>query len=185
MKFLFRQWNRKLQRGVSYLVAFVMVCALFCVGTPTAHASGTVLKIGYSDANGIFEDENGKPYGYAVEYMEAFAKHTGWEFEWVPYSWEKCLLALEQGEVDLMVMTRYTEGRRERFLYSSLSMGYNHAVLFTDPHSDIYYQDHHAFEGKRIGVAGGTVVESSIIRHNSDLDLDCKVVPFLSESVAR
>ena len=69
MKFIVRHWNRKLRRGVSYLAAFVVVCSLVCVGTPTAYADNTVLTIGYSDANGIFQDEGGKPYGYPVEYM--------------------------------------------------------------------------------------------------------------------
>ena len=179
------KWNQHVKRGISLLLAFFAVCSCLCVNAPIAYASGTTLKVGYSDPNGIFADENGIPTGYAVEYLEEFSKYSGWKFDLIPYTWEECLAALERGTIDLMVMTRYTPERGERFLFSDLPMGYNHAVIFTEPDSQIYYQDYQAFRGCRIGVTEGTVVESSVIKHSEDLDLNWEIVPFLSEKDMR
>ena len=151
----------------------------------TARAAGTVLRVGYSDSDGITLDEAGKHSGYAVEYLEKISQYTGWRYEYVYDSWEACMDRLEKGDVDLLVMTHYTEERGERFLFSELPMGYNYTVLYAGMDSGIYYQDRSAFEGCRIGVASGTSFETSLMEYLEELELDCEVVRFRTETVAR
>lgn len=151
-----------------------------------AHAANTVvIKVGYSDSDGIAVDEDGNYSGYTVDYLEELSRYTGWEYEYVLDSWEGCMDALEQGEVDILPMTSYTPERAERFLYSSLDMGVIYPVLYTNADQNIFYQDYSAFHGRRIGVVTGTFFERALTEYVDRLDLNCEIVPFSDENESR
>ena len=187
-KFYWRNRNKCLRQGISLLLAVVLACSLLQFSAPTAHASGTVLKVGYSDIDGISVDDQGDHVhysGYAVDYLKEIAKYTDWEYEYVFDSWENCLDALERGEIDLLPMVIHTPERAERFLYSNLDVRTSYTVLYAEPSSDIYYRDYPAFDGCRIGVAAKSYFETSLYEQINSLGLECEVITFPTESAAK
>lgn len=178
--------NKWSSKGISGILTLLFLLITLSFGLPmNIYADDTVLKVGYSDSDGILVDENGEYSGYAVGYLEELSRYTGWKYEFVYDSWKNCMDRLESGELDLLVMTHYTEERGKRFLYSNLSMGHNYTVLYTNADSDIYYQDYNAFDGCRIGVAAETSFEMSLEAYLKELNLNCEIVPFDSETLAR
>lgn len=158
------------------------ILGILFVSASTVHAvNPVVIKVGYSDSDGISVDENGTYSGYVVDYLEELSRYTGWEYEYVFHSWKGCMNALEQGEVDLLPMMLYTPERGERFLYSVLDMGTNYMVLYTSPDRNIFYRDYSAFEGCRIGVVSETFFEDILREHIDSLDLNCEIITYSNE----
>ncbi len=90
-------WNRRSGIWVSMLASLLFV--LISVVCPkTVYAESIVLKVGYSDSDGIIVDEDGNHSGYAVDYLEEIAKYTGWKYEFVCDTWSNGLENLEQGK---------------------------------------------------------------------------------------
>ena len=149
------------------------------------HGASRVLKVGYADCDPIFKDEAGNYSGYGVSYLEEIARHTQWKYEYIFDSWKNCLQKLENGEIDLLIMTHHTSERRGQFLFSNLPMGYDYPVLYAAPNKDMYYQDYKAFDGARIGVSAETSFHDTLSIYLKEKNLTCQVITFPSDLDAK
>lgn len=108
--------------------------------------------------NFIDYDENGKPAGFSCDYLDEIAKYTGWTYEYIPVSFSDAQKMLENGELDIMTGTQYTEERAARYDYGAVSMASDANVLCVPAaNTDYCYNDYSALEGKTIGVMTASI----------------------------
>ena len=60
------------------------------------HFYGNTVRVGWFDCEGYFEkDKDGNLMGFGVDYLNAIAVYTGWEYEFVKSTREGCLEMLQ------------------------------------------------------------------------------------------
>lgn len=125
-------------------------------GAEESAPEGTV-RVGCVDIdNFLVTAREGYTSGYAVEYLEKIAEHTGWEYEYVKGSWAECLRWLEEGRIDLLLPAEYSQERAEKYLFSEQMCCMDYAALVGRKDDDSYfYEDYEAFEGMRVGMIEG------------------------------
>ncbi len=114
------------------------------------------LRVGiYQNKPKVFLDEAGKPAGFWVDLLEYIADVENWSLEYVPCQWDRCLQAVEQGQLDLMMDVAYSEERDRLF-------DFNQEVVLA---------------------SWSVVYARSGLKLDSMLDLDQKRVVVLKESI--
>ena len=143
--------NKVSKRG--YIVLCIMIFVLALVDIDYLYASDQKIKIGYVPNYGTLidsEDENKKGYGY--DYFEEISKYTGWEYEYIPCTWEEGLDMLQKGEIDIFGPMQKTLEREEVFEFTEANFGYEFGLLYAPEESPLYYEDFEAFNGMRVGI---------------------------------
>ena len=108
--------------------------------------------------NFIDYDEYGNPSGFSCDYLDEIARYTGWTYEYIPVSFKEAQKMLEEGTLDIIPGTQYTEERAARYDYCKTSMVVDSNVLCVPvDNMDYYYNDFKALEGKNIGVMTGSI----------------------------
>lgn len=108
--------------------------------------------------NFIDYNEYGKPSGFACDYLNEIARYTGWTYEYVPVSFSEAQKMLEEGTLDIIPGTQYTQERAARYDYCNTSMVVDANVLCVPVgNMSFYYNDLKALEGKNIGVMTGSI----------------------------
>lgn len=99
-------------------------------------------------------DENKKPSGYAVDYLNEIARYTDWEYEYVVYqSGDEALASIKQGETDILPSLHYSEERAAWLRYSSSPYCEVSTTLYTQPDNTTYaYEDFELFDKMNIGI---------------------------------
>lgn len=138
-------------------VWMVIILSVLPVSMTSVNAEEKVIKIGY-DANSHFiQEKNNEYYGYGVEYLEKISEYTDWEYEYVKSdSWNKCFDMLRDGTIDIICTAHYTEDRAAEFIYSSIPLGYETTLLYTNKDSHITYKDYDAIAGSKVGLLEGS-----------------------------
>jgi PAS domain S-box-containing protein len=111
---------------------------------------------------GVYEFEplvsvrgQGGPGGLYVDLLEHVARQEGWRLVYVPGTWDDCLRALLDGEVDLVPVVGYSEERARRFAFTAESPVLDWGVVFTREGSPI--ESLFDLQGKRIGALRGSI----------------------------
>lgn len=112
-----------------------------------------VIRVGAPES--IYDDVNahGERTGYGYEYLQKIANYTGWEYEYVPCTWNDCFEKLQNGEIDILEAISYTDERAETMAFSSMPMSEENYYIFAKlADTDITLSDISTFDGKNIGV---------------------------------
>lgn len=163
---------------VMFLAAVFLLC--FSVNIPS-HAEGRIIKVGAITGNSFIENTDGVYHGYGVEYLEEIAKYTGWEYAYVFDTWENCIKRLESGELDMLCNMQYTRERADRYLYSSIPLGYDYSIIYARPDSDIFYEDYESMKGRKVGLMTKSNHSESFIKHADRLELNCEALYYDTE----
>ncbi len=159
-------------------VCTVGVC-LFSVFNIRIEAKARVIKVGHHDYPGFIEEENGKAYGYAVDYLDKMSEYTGWEYEYVYDSWDNLLQKLADGEIDMLCSAQYTEERDELFDYADEPLGYESGILYVRSDDDRYYfNDYEAFEGMNIGIMDKSFQNEAFDEYAAKKGFSCTYTSF-------
>lgn len=122
-----------------------------------------VIRVGWFDLSGIFQQRHGTMVGYAADLLQAVSAYTGWQYEWVHTTLADLPAELERGEVDIACGISYTPEREAAFDYTSLPVGYECITLHVAENSPIRYMDFQDFDRMRVGMVkgayGGKVIE--------------------------
>ena len=102
--------RRTLCRHVGLALCLLMIFTVLPVPvaaseTKTDTESKTVRVGWYPDSYHI-TGENGERSGYGYEYEQAVAAYTGWNYEYIKGDWGELVEKLQNGEIDLMVLSR-------------------------------------------------------------------------------
>lgn len=118
---------------------------------PLMAADGQVVRVGgFENHPIVFQDETGKPRGLAIDVLEQVARSEGWELQYTFGAWRDMLVALEQGDIDIMVGIAWSEQREVVFDFTSEALVNNWGVVLQDrQHNITSLQD---LIGKRVAL---------------------------------
>ena len=139
------------------LLSSCLIAALPLTGYPVkAQSPVETLRVGiYQNKPKVFLDEAGNPQGFWIDLLEYIADAEDWLLEYVPCQWDRCLQAVEQGQLDLMMDVAFSEERDRLF-------DFNQEVVLT---------------------SWSVVYARSGLKLDSVLDLDQKRVAVLKKSI--
>lgn len=101
-------------------------------------------------------DEDGKPTGYCVNYLDELAQLNNWTYEYVNCTWTDAVTMLEHGELDILFPTDYMPEREDIMDFSTQVGGYTSGGLFARSDTSYGYENFSAYNGARIAVTPGS-----------------------------
>lgn len=72
---------------------------------------GRLVRVGWFDISGIFEQKNNVMTGYAAALLQALSQYTGWRYEWVHVNFKDIPRLLADGTIDLTCGVSYLPSR--------------------------------------------------------------------------
>ena len=139
----------------------------FCVvSNPNAmaeHAEARIIRIPCGINDLLRLDENGKPTGFCVDYLNELAQINNWTYEYVNCTWSDAVPMLERGELDILFPTTYMPEREDTMDFSTQPGGYTSIGLFARSDTSYGYEDFSAFDGARIAITPGSSNEQALV----------------------
>lgn len=117
---------------------------------------GRLVRVGWFDISGIFEQKNNVMTGYAAALLQALSQYTGWRYEWVHVNFKDIPRLLADGTIDLTCGVSYLPSRTGYYDYSRLPAGYETVTLHALEDAPVYYMDLKKFDGMRVGTVKGS-----------------------------
>ena len=149
------------------MAAFLLCAVVTATAAPLTARAQTpekTVRVGWHEEPYFITDQYGRYSGYTYDYQQKLVAYTGWTYEYVTGNWSELMQMLKNGEIDLMGNVSYTEERARDMLYASLPMGTEIYYLFVDANgTDIKEEDLSSLNGKRVGVAKGSI-QSELLR---------------------
>ena len=139
----------------------------------------------FESGSGFFykDAQSDRKSGYAYDYLQAIAEHTGWKYEYVYGGWSNLFEMLQRGEIDVMADISYTKERSEKIVFSQSPMGVeSYYVYGFDDMSENFSNNAAVLSGKRISVGRDTVQSALLKKYLLENKIICKIIYFDSES---
>lgn len=124
---------------------------------------GNTVRVGWFECEGYFEkDKNGNLMGFGIDYLNAIAAYTGWEYEFVKSSREGCLKMLQNGEIDLMSPIR-NDVQLDGAKVSDEVIGESYGYIYKLGNNfKVSYEEYTKFKRMIIGIEKGSFMEDEI-----------------------
>ena len=93
-----------MKRKIYFGILSLCICLLWGKASvfATELPKSQSVKVGWFESAGYFEkDQKNNLIGFGVDYLNAIANYTGWEYEFVEGTREECLNMLQNGEITL------------------------------------------------------------------------------------
>ncbi|HUM83097.1 MAG TPA: transporter substrate-binding domain-containing protein [Lachnospiraceae bacterium] len=165
------------------ILASVFAAVFFVLLLPYSVCAGSgkrTVRIGYyTMANFQEYNSSDQEYrGYSYDYLQAIAQYAGWQYQFVPVTYEKGLEMLEDGELDLMNNVDRTDESTGRFSFSALASGESSTCLVVSPENqEISYEDFTALSTLTVGLSyTDSVNNSAFVDYCKDNDCLPKLV---------
>ena len=143
--------------------AVLCFCAASDLNAMAEHAEARIIRIPCGINDLLRLDENGKPAGYCVDYLDELAQINNWTYEYVNCTWSDAVPMLERGELDILFPTTYMPEREDTMDFSAQPGGYTSIGLFARSDTSYGYEDFSAFDGARIGITPGSSNEQALV----------------------
>ena len=150
--------THRIGKITAFFMLFIMAVIIISPVFATPQEWDKVVRVGWYESPFNKTDSLGRRSGYAYEYQQKIAAHTGWTYAYVEGSWQELLQKLEAGEIDLLSDVSYTEERAQSMYFSSLPMGTeDYYVFVSQDNTEINGEDYTSLNGKTIGVNAATI----------------------------
>lgn len=119
--------------------------------------AGDTIRVGWYMVDGLndYDADSGEYKGYNYEYLRSIAQFTGWNYEFVPGTFDECMERLATGEIDIVGGVGRNEEREKQYLYTDNSSGLAGPRLVTLVDNTKYaYNSFSDFYGMRVGYIG-------------------------------
>lgn len=121
------------------------------------------IKVGWFESEGYYEkDQNGNLIGFGMDYLNAIASYTDWEYEFIEGTREECLAMLQSGDVDIMSPIRIDmelENARMSNEVIGESCGY---IYKLGNNFRISYEEYDKLNRAIIGIEKGSGIEKEV-----------------------
>ena len=126
-------------------------------------AESRVIRVGWFESEGYFErDQKNNLIGFGVDYLNAIAAYTGWEYKYVKGTREECLTMLQNGEIDIMSPVRVDlELKNARISNEVIGESYGYIYKLGN-NFDISYEEYPKFNYMTIGIEKGNGIEKEV-----------------------
>ena len=160
--------KRRTIRSTSVILIIVLVCCTFLFFTEAVLAysplSSNKIRVAQIDLSNFYDYDQGGPCeSYGFEYLQEIANYTGWEYEFIPLTYEKSLQMLEEGSIDLVAPVSANSNLREKYDFSAHEVGLSYSLLCVaveDRESAV--NDFEAFNKMKIGQLINAPVNASL-----------------------
>lgn len=115
----------------------------------------------YQNGPKVFLDQSGQPAGFWVEVLDAIAEAENWSVQYVPCEWQRCLQAVETGQLDLMLDVAYSEERDRRFDFNQTAVLSSWSVVYRHPETPIYSLID--LDQRRVGMLEGSIQQPKLV----------------------
>lgn len=124
------------------------------------------VKVGWFESAGYFEkDRKNNLNGFGVDYLNAIADYTGWEYEFVEGTREECLTMLQNGEIDIMSPVR-VDLELENVQISEEIIGESFGYIYKlENNFNISYEEYSKFNQMIIGIEKGSGIEKEVLAY--------------------
>ena len=124
------------------------------------------VKVGWFECDGYYEkDQKNNLIGFGVDYLNAIAAYTGWEYEYVEGTREECLSMLQKGEIDLMSPVR-NDLSLQNVKVSDEVIGESYGYIYKlGSNFNITYEEFTKFNHMTIGIEKGNGIEKEVKRY--------------------
>ncbi len=121
------------------------------------------VRVGWFESEGYFEeDQNGNLSGFGIDYLNAIASYTGWEYEFVEGTRAECLTMLQNGTIDILSPVRI-DLELENAKVSSEVIGESYGYIYKLGNNfRISYEEYNKFNRLIIGIEKGTGIEKEV-----------------------
>ena len=130
---------------------------------------------------GIYQNEplsalrsDGRAEGIVVDLLEAMAAEEGWQIEYVPCEFARCMEMLEAGDIDLLSPIAQTEDRAARFDFNQEAILVNWGQIIAPP--DTHIDSILNLEGMNIAFLEGDIHAQALQSTMDRFDLDFSYV---------
>ncbi len=156
-----------------FLTAFVI--QFFCINLLNCFSADTVIRAGiYQNEPKIYINDQDRPAGLFTELLNEIAKNEGWQLEYVPGTWDKCIRQLRAGEIDIMPDMAYSVQRSGDFDFNRIPVIHSWSHLYVRPRSKIrQFSD---LDGKRVAMLSGAVQVPVLRQKTEGFGYDCKII---------
>ena len=122
-----------------------------------------LVRVGWFESEGYFErDQKNNLIGFGVDYLNAIAAYTGWEYEFVKGTRQECLDMLQKGEIDLMSPVRI-DLELENVKMSDEVIGESYGYIYKLGNNfNISYEEYLKFKRMTIGIEKGNGIEAEV-----------------------
>ena len=144
------------------------LCVLLLMGKVNVSAweaenEKQVVRVGWFENDGYFEkDQDNQLIGFGIDYLNAIASYTGWEYEFVEGTRQECLTMLQNGEIDLMSPVR-VDLELENAKISDEVIGESYGYIYKLGNNfNITYEEYSEFDNLTIGIEKGNGIEKEV-----------------------
>ncbi|EYC49843.1 diguanylate cyclase [Hylemonella gracilis str. Niagara R] len=155
-----------------------MASALLLAGVAQARE----VRVGvYQNEPKIYQDEQGGAAGIFIDLFEAIARTQDWTPIYVPCAWQDCLVALEDGRIDLLPDVAWSEARARQYDFHRQPALHSWSQIFRHP--DAAVASMFDLEGQRIAVLRDSIQAEFFQGQIESFGLTVKLLPV--DSLAR
>lgn len=144
---------KKIFTDIISLVFAAVLCLQCAPALFAADDCNQIIRIPYGYNTFLDIDDDGNVSGFYADFLAELANINNWKYEYVRSTWTEAVDMLENGGIDFLFPTNYSEERKKTMDYSALPTGYTSVGIFALEASDYNYEDYEAFDGARIACA--------------------------------
>ena len=136
----------------------VLFWLTLCLAGPT-HAESREFKVGvYDNEPKLFIAPNGQASGILWDILAAIAEQENWTLKAVPCTWQDCLQALQDKQIDLLPDVALSEQRAQRYDFHKTAALHSWSQIYRQEGTPIHSMLD--LQGKRIAVLKDSIQES-------------------------
>lgn len=131
-----------------------------------ANTGKKVIKVGWYERDGYFEkDKDGNLVGFGMDYLNALAAYTGWEYEFVQGTREQCIFRLQNKKIDIVAPIRSDERLRNIYMPQEV-IGEDFGYIYKLGNNfKVCYEEFDKFERLIIGVESGSGMYAKVMEY--------------------
>jgi PAS domain S-box-containing protein len=154
----------------------LLISLLAIIWTVPAHAEPRTIRVGvYANEPKIILDKHGQISGIFGDLLNEIANREKWTLVPVQCDWDECLLALQDGKIDLMPDIAYSKERAEKYDF--------HKVVVLHSWSAIYHREGTPvnsmldLQGKRVAILKDSIQEKYLNEMLADFGVHAQMMP--------
>lgn len=162
-------------RAAARFLPKVLLLLLFGLALPVAESAAQDVLVGvYENRPQVFQGDDGRWQGLAVEVLEHIAEKERWNLLYAPGTWQENLDRLQDGRINLLLSIAQSESRSHFFDFSThaLLSNWGQAYVGRDSSLDSILD----LEGKKVAVLKGDIFLGEFRRLTEAFGVSCELV---------
>ena len=154
------------RRGLTLALCLVLLLTGSSLATDSV-TQARIIRVGCPGLQRFLTlDAQGRAQGYAAEYLNAIAQHTGWQYEYIPGTIAQNRLRLSRGQLDLLLPLEHADTLQGQYLFSQQPCSEDYATLLCRKEDNsFYFNDPQSYQGMAVGLLDGYYLNGSFERY--------------------